>query len=242
MICRAVVALALLSGPVHAAPPADTGTRLLVDGARGPAKLTVQGVDLRRQTAREGVSIGVRSRYVTVPDALLDVWLLDHTSLDSYSVGIEVGIDGPAGSRVVFGLDYTGLKMPPGNWRQDGALPSGASYTEIDLHMIALDVTFLWKFELAPTVGFVYGVGLGLAYTPGTIYTTDVLPTCARPVAKCQHWRGVTRQRVELPSPVWPLLSLQAGFYWDPTPGFRIRFEGGFRGVLFAGVSTRYAF
>ena len=186
---------------------------------------------------------------MTVPKAILESIFLEHTDLDSYSLGLEVGIDGPGSLRVIFGLDYTDLSMPSGNFRlgestfsRTAERPEDASFTEIDLHMVALDATFLWKVEFIPTFGLMYGVGLGVAVTTGSIYATDVLPTCKPPVEQCPHWRGVTRQKQDIPSPVWPLLSAQLGLYWDPAPGWRIRIEGGFRGVVFTGVAVRAAF
>ncbi|MFT5434574.1 MAG: hypothetical protein ACI9OJ_005287 [Myxococcota bacterium] len=239
--------LLLLASTASAQSP-DQGTRLILQDDDGPVVLNING-ELAEPDEPEGVSLGVRARYVTVPDAIFDSIFLEHTSLNSYSIGLEVGIDGPGGSRVIFGLDYTDLSMPHGNFRNgDSAFsssadpPNQANYTEIDLHMIALDVTFLWHLEITRYLGFVYGVGLGIAYTPGSIHLTDVFPDCESPVEQCGHWRDVTRREAELPTPVWPLLTMQAGFYVDPTPGLRIRFEGGFRGVLFAGTSIRTTF
>ncbi|MEC8024743.1 MAG: hypothetical protein VX223_12460 [Myxococcota bacterium] len=226
----------------------DPGTRVILDRDNDGVRLLLDAPD-EEENPEEGVSIGLRTRYVTVPDAFFESVFLEHTSLDSYSLGVEVGIDGPGSLRVIFGLDYTDLSMPSGNFRlgestfsRSAENPEDANFTEINLHMVALDATFLWQVKFIETFGLMYGVGLGVAVLTGTIYATDVLPTCQQPVDQCPHWRGVTRQKQDLPSPVWPLLSAQVGLYWDPAPGWRIRLEGGFRGVLFTGVAARAAF
>ena len=220
----------------------DRGTRIIMEEDDGSARLLLNGVAEEPEEPGEGFSLGVRGRYTTVPDAVFERFLLDFSSYDAYSVGLELGIDGPAGSRVIFGIDYTDLRMAPGNFRNEKDTPPKASYTEVDLHMVALDVLFLWRLKLAEPVGFVYGVGLGVAYTPGTITSVDVLPNCTHPVADCAHWNEVTKREQDLPTRWWPLLTLQAGLYWDPVPGFRLRFEAGFRDVIFAGISGRSTF
>ena len=246
------LALALLAVAPHGASAQEDppGTRLIVQDDEGRTGLSFDGEAIEQIIPPEGVSLGVRARYMTVPDALFGAIFLEHTSFNSWSVGMEVGIDGPGGSRVIFGLDYTDLSMPAGNFRTGDSIftqradpPGEASFTEVDLHMIALDVTFMWKLEIAPTFGFAYGIGLGVAITPGTVMITDVLPNCTSPVEKCGHWRETTRREAELPTPVWPLLSIQAGFYWRPIDELEIRLEGGARtAILFAGMNVRTVF
>lgn len=241
-LCAIIFSAATFS--VGVAQERDPGTRLIMEQDSGKARLILEGAADEPEEPGEGVSVGVRGRYVTVPDAIFDAFLLDHTSFHSYSLGLEVGFDGPAKSRIIVGVDYTDLGMPSGNFRQDKKRPDQASFTEVDLHMIALDVTFLWKYKIIEQFGLVYGVGLGIAYTPGTITQVDVLPDCTQPsqVPDCGHWENVTKKNQDLPSEVWPLLIMQAGFFWDPVPGFRLRFEAGFRDVIFAGISGRSTF
>ena len=237
--------------PLHASGQTTTpnpGSRVVLERGTDGATILVDNRD-DIDDPDEGVSIGLRSRYVAVPDALFESIFLEHTSLDSYSLGLEIGIDGPGTLRVIFGIDYTDLSMPSGNFRlgestfsRTAEQPDQANFLEINLHMVAIDATFLWKVELLETFGLMYGVGLGLGITTGAIYATDVLPTCETPVEQCAHWRGVTRQKQDIPSPVWPLLSAQISVYWDPAPSWRIRLDGGFRGVLFTGLAARAAF
>ncbi len=223
---------------------------MILEADDGQARLVLEDLidDAPTVYVKEGISFAVRARYVTVPDALLDVWLLDHSSYNNYSVGGEIGIDGPGGSRVVFGVDYTDLHMPSGNWRNDGDRPDEASYTEIDLGLVAFDVTFLWKLALAEAFGFTGGVGVGVGYLMGDVTSVDVLPTCTHPVAECGHWNNVTKRQQEIP-PSWyptrfiPLLSLQGGLYVAPTKGFQLRADVGYRLLLlYTGISARAAF
>ncbi len=241
---------ALLGEPA-AAQEADPGTRLILEKDDGPARLQMSEVEEPEVVyPKEGISIGVRGRYTTIHDALFDVWLLNHTSYNGYSVGMELGLDGPVGGRVVLGLDWTDLSMPAGNWRGDRALPVDASYTEVDLGLVTLDATFLWRLRLAETFGFSYGLGIGLGYVTGGVTSIDVLPTCTEPsqVPTCPHWREVTKreQQVppeEFPTRVIPLLNLQAGLYVLPAEGWQIRADVGYRlAVFYTGLAVRSAF
>lgn len=222
----------------------DPGTRLLVNGDHGPADLILHGAAADPETPKEGIGIGLRSRFVTVPDAVFGMFLLNHTSFDSYSVGLEVSLDGPAGSRVILGIDYTDLGMPSGNWRVEKEYPDQASYTEVDLHLVSADAMFLWKIPFAPQVGFNYGIGLGIGYMPGDITSVDVLPTCQRieDVPDCGHWANVTERKQEIPLRVIPLIIANAGFYYDPIPQLRIRLDAGFRMMIYTGISVRTTF
>jgi hypothetical protein len=241
LVLLCVIAVVLIGFDARAAKP-DPGTRLLVDEDNGPARLSLYGAAPEIEIPGEGISVGVRARYITIPDSLFDVYLQDHTSFHSYTVGIEVGIDGPAGSRILFGLDYSDFSMPGGNFRQIDENPDEASYTEINLHVITVEALFLWKYAFVQQFGVIYGAGLGVSYTPGDITSTDVTPNCTEPVSECAHWNTVTSRKQPMPSRFWPMITVIGGFYIDPTPGIRIRLEGGFRGVVFAGLSARSTF
>ncbi len=231
--------LALLTVPAWAAPPVDKGTRLLPESDDGPAVTTTEGATQRPDTPTEGISVGARGRYVSFPNWILDGFFQEHGSIDTYSIGAEVGIDGPAGSRVIFGLDYTSGRLPAQNWRTVGDRPDQASYTEVNLHLIALDAVFQWKLKFSESVGLLYAVGLGIGYAPGTVASVDVVPNCAPPVNKCDHLRNVTRREQDLSSwRVIPILDLQVGLYWNPHPRFRMRIEGGLHTVPFVGMAA----
>jgi hypothetical protein len=235
-----LISCAVLLFPLtsFAAPPVDRGTRLLVNTDDGPADMSLTGAAADWIEPGEGPSLGARVRYVTIPDAFFDP-----------SVGLEFAIDGPARSRVVFGIDYTDLSMPPGNWRNDGEKPDEASYTEVDLHLITVDALFLWKARISHNVGFTYGVGMGVSYLPGTITSVNVLPSCKEPsqVPECAHWDSVTSREQDIDGflPLGrfiPMVTAQVGLFYDPTPGIRIRVDAGFRIVFFTGLSVRSTF
>ena len=155
-LCAIIFSAATFS--VGVAQERDPGTRLIMEQDSGKARLILEGAADEPEEPGEGVSVGVRGRYVTVPDAIFDAFLLDHTSFHSYSLGLEVGFDGPAKSRIIVGVDYTDLGMPSGNFRQDKKRPDQASFTEVDLHMIALDVTFLWKYKIIEQFGLGHNI------------------------------------------------------------------------------------
>ena len=238
-----------LASAAFAQEDSDPGTRIILQKDDGDSKLILEEIlEPETKYEDEGVSIGVRGRYVTVPDAIFDSWLLDHTSFNSYSVGMEVGIDGPAGGRVIFSIDYTDLGMPSGNFRSDGDFPDEASFTEVDLHLIAFETLFLWKLAFSEWAGWNYGVALGVGYVPGSVSSVDVLPTCTHPVKDCGHWDQVTRREQQIPPEYYPtrfipLLGVQTGIYFKPTQSFQIRLDAGMRLLLvYTGVSMRATF
>ena len=238
----AIIALGLCVSVASAAPPPDPGTRLILEDDDGPAKLVVDAPP-PPEAPGEGVSLGVRSHWVTLPNGLLDYWLLDHPTFNSYDIGLELGIDGPAGSRIVFGVDYLRVAMPDGNYRSTTDTPPEASFTKVDMHMISLDVLFLWKLEFSDTFAFQYGPGIGVGYTPGTVTSTDVLPTCTKPLDDCAHWRHVTTRDQSVFLRWWPLLSFQVGLTWKPIPNLLIRAETGARlALIYTGLSVGTTF
>lgn len=236
-----LLAMALLSQP-------DPGSRLVPVDEDGPAQVSVPALRSDDELPDRGVGIGLRTRYAFVPPALLDAFFETHTNLNTWSLGLEVSVDGPGRSRVIFGLDYTRLKMPAGNFRVgDSAFtnlegPEDADYTEVDLHELAFEVLFAWEVELAPDFGLAWAIGLGAAWVPGTVTSTEVLPTCTEPVEDCPHWQHVTQQTHRSPWPVYPLLIGQLGLYWTPAPGFQVRADLGFRGTMYTGLVTEARF
>lgn len=238
-----------VAAPAHADEPGREPTLLLLKGDYGPA--TLIGLSTERPVEPKGpqvISVGLRGRYATIPDTLLDAFLLDHTSLDAWAVGLEVGINGPMGSRWLFAIDYARLAMPGGNFRTGKSAftaaeaPNAADYTEVDLHLIAIGTQVIWRTAIVPTFGVHYGIGVGLGFTPGEVRTTEVLPTCKAPVAECAHWQSVTHETNEAPWPVWPLIDLVAGFTWEPVPEFGLRYDFGFNGLLYTGMTADVKF
>ncbi len=222
---------------------ADPGSRLLPSEGDGPALVEIPFTGTSEGDDR-GVGVGLRTRFAFVPPALLDSLFANHTEMNSWSVGAEVSIDGPGRSRVIFGLDYTRLWLPAGNFRlEDSAFtqledPEDADYVEVDLHAVTLDVLFAWEVPITTDFGFTWALGLAATWVPGTIETREVLPTCTEPVERCAHWKVATAETHESPWPVYPLLEAQVGLFWDPSPLWRIRADVGFRGTMYAGVVT----
>lgn len=268
VVCFALIAVLLLCGrPARGQiiDEKDTGTKLKVTKDDG-TKLSIDKDDEPKRkkrvtrrppaTARKRTPskpnefiLNLRGRWVFIPDALLNKFYTHHPSYSTFSTAIEF-IWRKAGRSydLVFSLDYTSAMFPSANWVKNGSLvgtvdlgDNAADYTQINLHFLSLDVTFVYPINIGRYVQFLLGAGFGIGVLLGNITSTDLLPTCAPPLSECQHWRQVTKSTVSLPSRVWPVVNLLVGFNVR-YKGFQFKVESGFRNALFLGGAVGYQF
>jgi hypothetical protein len=178
-------------------------------------------------------------RFVGIPDEIMGVFFNTHQPYAHASAGIGVDLGDPRSELITIELDWTGMSFPDANWLEAGAGPSSAKFSEIDLHMISIDATYKTVFSIADALDFYIGGGLGLAGLVGNATTTEVLPICTEPVAQCQHWRNVSKAKLDLPTRVIPVVHVTTGLQLE-FEGFRARLDLGFKNVFYVGLSTGF--
>lgn len=185
--------------------------------------------------------VGAHVRVATVPDFILGSFFADHPSHVGASAGLSIELGALREGAWVIELDWTSLSFPDANWRSPDTPVVGASYAEVGLHMISLDVTYRAATYLSQTVAIVYGGGLGIGGLAGGVNTAEVLPNCEPPVQQCAHWREVTFQEEELPTRVLPVIHLLTGVQVDLGKSAALRLQLGFRNVFYLGLSGGFA-
>src|SRR5690606_27433050 len=84
--------------------------------------------------------VGAYARYATIPDAVLGAFYVDHPSVHGVAAGLSYFIGRRNDYQLSVELDWMRLAFPDANWRLAGTPTFGASYAEIDLHVLSLDV------------------------------------------------------------------------------------------------------
>lgn len=177
-------------------------------------------------------------RWATVPKELFGLFFEEAQAYNAPSIALGVELGPDDGTVWGFELNWTPLVPAYGNWLQKGKTPDSATYAESGLHMISLDAAYRRHWAFTKAFGAFVGAGLGVGFLVGNIETTDVLPTCVAPVAKCAHWPRATRRDAELPTRVMPILHLLAGLQVKVTDEIVIRLQGGFRDVFYLGLGV----
>jgi hypothetical protein len=219
----------------------DRGRRLLPP----PGSLSGEVTETKKpegpgepKVTRDVSMIVAHGRWTTVPGFMFDMFFTDHPPGivgPSFAVAFETGDLDKA--MWAFELNWTPYVPDAGNWLELGAEPQQATYVESGIHLISIDAAY--RNQIRFTSGFraMIGGGLGVGVLAGNFDTSEVLPTCTRPIAECAHWPRSTDGTADLPTRIVPILHFLAGFEVDLGTGLSLRAQGGFRNAFYAGLS-----
>ncbi len=204
---------------------------LVLGGLGGPAHaLTASGWRL-------GTSAHARVLYL--PGFLLTSTFDAHTGFQGYSTGALVRALAPGGGfEVAGGLEVTRFGFASGNWRRRGLPDLSTTYLEWDLTALTVEAEVAWQRAVLPRLTLRAAVGFGLGYIFGGVRSSDVLPNCRAPVARCGHWRDVTTRHPDLPTRVLPVLMAAVSARVRLVDQLSLTAELGVRDVLFAGCGV----
>ena len=165
----------LTIGAAHAqSNSGDTGT---VTTARR-AGTQEQDLPVKREHLYE---VNIRSRYLSVPNSLLDIWFFDNDSdganpyprpkVRAYTVGAEfVTKKGPA--NWIFYLEYLGNLMQEGYWddvERPAAHDDGDWIRPDGIGMVVLGSNYGYSVDATDWWSFVFGGGVGLGVMTGEL-------------------------------------------------------------------------
>jgi hypothetical protein len=207
----------------------------------------------RSHTAQYG--LGVRARYVTVPNFLLEAFLQHATYMQSFTaIGAEL-VRRRGNFDVVFGLEYDAIAPEPGLYQEtsDSLLACGQGdesqcpdfVTGEDLALLGVDASFLWHLEVHPVVQLRYGAGIGLGVVLGEVVQHD--RQCGPGTSTgdlddpkaCQDL--MRSKKADIP-PVVPIVNLLVGARFKLHDQISLNVEAGFRDMFFFGGGLNYLF
>jgi hypothetical protein len=225
-------------GEAEMTPPAEAGAAPM---------MVEEGIDPDK--AKFGV--GLRVRYVTIPQFLINLFVDHSTTMTSVGFGGEF-VRRRGNFDIVVGVEYENISPPDGLYQEKGDDPGiPGQYpdrTEFDgFALLGLDVAFVWHTELHPKVQLRYGAGLGVGLVLGDIYQTDTMCPAGTTVDdldnidQCPVAVGATRDKADVP-PVVPIVNILAGFRFKASDQVSINLEAGFRNMFFFGLGSDYVF
>jgi hypothetical protein len=197
------------------------------------------------------VGIGVRMRYIFLPQSVLELFLGHATSLSSYAFGGEV-IRRKGNLDIAFGVEYANLSPSDGLYLEKNRNPANSSDYPDFVHfdgfgMISVDGTFIWHTDLTPWMSFRYGAGVGIGFLVGDIDKQKA--TCGSTTTTgqlddpsvCPVTPGTVVRKADYP-PVVPIVNLLLGLRIKLHDEVSLNVEAGFRDVFFVGGGIGYFF
>ena len=222
------------------------------------------------QAVTPQTGIGVRTRFVFIPTAVLDMFLGHSTPMSQWGVGAEV-IRKKANFDIVFGLEYDKLSPKDGIYLESGHDPAvPADFPDyVHFHnsfaLLGLDAAFIWHTDLGtPRVQLRYGGGIGVGVVLGGADQVDMKcdgDTKVSDLDNAQTWsefqgstdasHGSYKCWKYPPAeggvakdmsipPVVPILDVILGVRVHIANGAYLDLEGGFRDMFFLGGSFKY--
>lgn len=201
--------------------------------------------------------LGVRARYVTIPNFMLEWFLAHATSMQSFTaVGAEV-VRRRGNFDLVVGLEYDAIAPQEGLYQEKGdslvacGPPTGDEsqcpdfVTGEDLALLGADISFLWHLKVHPLVQLRYGAGIGIGVVLGEVEQHDrVCPseTSLGDLDDPKACRDIMQvKNADIP-PVVPIVNLLVGARFQLHDQISLNIEGGFRDMFFFGGGVNYLF
>jgi len=242
LACAAPGARAAAPTPPPAEPAAPAGPAPILDdlGRARPLEpapgFTVTQTKEPEVEYPSRVFVVAHGRWITVPDAIFDLFFDAHPGLSNASAGLAVELGPPEDQVWAIAFDWSAYAPTAGNWLAATEDPAAATYADGALHLLSIDVNYRRQTAFTDSFRAFLGAGLGVGVLLGDIHLAEVLPTCEEPVSKCAHWPNASDRNAELPTRVVPIIHLTAGMEVD-FGGFLLRLQGGFRNALYLGLS-----
>lgn len=187
---------------------------------------------------REVATVRVHGRWITMPGPFFELFFDHYQTLSNPSFGASYEWGDINSAMWSVELDWSSLVIDAGNWLESPKPASSATYAEPALHMLSVDAMYRRQFPISDRFRAMIGGGLGLGILLGQIRTSEVLPTCESPLDACPHWPNATRKNADLPTRIVPVVHISLGLELDIAEGFSARLQGGFRNLVYLGLSV----
>lgn len=214
--------------------------------------------------------VGFRSKYMAVPDSILDLFTYSHASepisrpsVSAYSLGLEFVVEGNRDKTTrpngIFYAEYIGAVMAPGYWDDRENPPDyddGSWIVPDDLGMVAIGADYMSEFMITDWFAFMVGAGLGIGFVTGEL--TEWEPgepdangdntdwTCG-PAAPAYDRADSDKAdcpddgSVAVPA-VLPIVDVLAAVRFNIKDRASVRIEGGFHDMFYGGLAVGIVF
>ena len=206
---------------------------------------------LDRQAPEPEWGIGLRLRYVAIPQFLLEQFW-EEVASGSGNPGIGIDAVRRRGDfEFSFGFEYESLAGDSGGfWLEkgdDGVTP-GQRPDEVRFDgfgWITLDAAFVFHKPLHEKFSLRYGGGFGLGIILGDVLQTDAVCTGRNindpGVCMVDPSAAQVNDPADVP-PVFPVINVLGGAQFRPMPQLLINVEIGLRTAPYMGIGTQYLF
>jgi hypothetical protein len=196
--------------------------------------------------------IGARSRFITTPKWLIELFVDHATTMQQVSFAGEV-IRRKGNFDIVISLEYARVAPEDGLYQEKGEVPN-----QVDMYpdfynfdssfaFLSADVSFIWHFPLTDFMAFRVGPGVGIGIPLGGWENTDTMCDSTTMIDdlddpnQCQPIPGTTEEGS--PPPVMPVVNLLAGLRFKIVDQLSINVEAGWRmPAFFVGGGIGYFF
>jgi len=138
---------------------------VLAGAQLAPAPMAV--VEAGPESANYGV--GLRARYVALPEWFLDIFTDESVALSSAALGAEFILRRAPDFDWVIAAEYMFASPPDGNWLGNGETTRKADYIHFDnFGFVNIDATAVWNQKFSRWVTVTYGAGLGVGIPTGS--------------------------------------------------------------------------
>ena len=191
------------------------------------------------------LGIGARIRYVSMPSAILNLFVEFSEPMSSVGFALEV-VRRKRDFDIVFGLEYEKTSPDDGWWGEKGETPGqpgeDPDFVEFeDFALVSLDASFVWHKNFNEYVALRYGAGIGAGLVLGEIFQTDGM--CTSPsLDSCVVPPGNPREKSEDVPPVVPIVNVLLGVRIKANENLSFNIEGGFRDMFYFGAGGNYFF
>ncbi len=213
------------------------------------------------------MEVNFRGRYLTLPDAFLDLGYFKHTGetierpdVNAYSLGLEFVVKGKGDSKRdngIFYIEYMNPLIEPGYWDdvESPANSKDGNWLKPDqFALVVIGADYASEFVIKPWFSFLVGAGLGGGIVLGELTTweagepegteqdnTD--PSCGpdEPAYLRKNHCSDDGPQGQIPQ-VLPFLDVNVGVRFNINDHAAIRLEGGIHDLFYVGSSVGIVF
>jgi hypothetical protein len=241
--------------PPGDAPPMPTTTSPQPSSGEEPErKLKMTEDDTEEKESEEEVfyGVGARTRFITTPKWLIELFVEHATSMVSFSVAGEF-VRRKGNFDLVVSVEWSKVAPEDGLYEEKGESPNQVDmypdFYDFDSNFsfLSADVSFIWHFPLTDFMAFRIGPGVGLGIPIGSWQNTDTVCDSTTTIDDlddpnaCAPVPGTTEQGD--PPPVVPVVNLLMGFRFKIVDQLSVNIEGGWRlPAFFIGGGIGYFF